>query len=897
MSDNLELTAAITTDEPEIAATLDELRYLVFKGKQGDSAYDIAVQLGFEGTEAEWLASLKGETGANGRDGQDGAPGAPGTPGRDGVSPTVQTSTITGGNRVTITDAEHPQGQTFDVMDGDDYALTDADKREIAADAANTVISEPEFGEQISQAVDNYLDAESMPKAQYTGLIIPLAYDAENPIAKVTSADALTFVGENLLDVSTKVSGKIKNDSGAEVSDQYSYYYGQYIPVHGKTLSANFRVQRLYYYDENRQLLSRPTGSAAGTTFTFPDNVYFVQVQVDTRQTTDVGVNMDEACVHYGSGLPDYTPFKSSGTYDGFTEDVSVFGDGVHDVTITVYSSSVFGERVLEVLSSAVDDTLTIPGDAADAAATGARLSELQSSIDDLGGMILDKQSYSGSIITLSAEQTENAVRIESEDDVTFVGENIFDISTAVPGKILNNSGVETADPASYYCTQMIPVHGKTVKSNNKIQRFYYYDENRQFLQRSNGYGENKEISFPSNVYFVQIQIEKRYEIENKCVIYGGGTPVYTPFRQSDTFSGFDGGVSVFGDGVNPVTITVYNAPEKEDEQPIPEIETYPFWEPETVTDAYKCTPLGTYTQSIPALTDTLKYQGFLETYFDVYLGTNADGYTVSREDLGLDSGAAATDHIASPVYSYTFAPKRYKKTILLSAGMNTNEASTYFGLAYFIQALMEHTEPGMLALYRSTRFVVIPVLCPSGIAHDPLLYHNSNRVRINKNFEYYGSWERLKSDSGGAYPDSEVETRMLKYWLNKYAGASFWLDCHSDAGSQSVRLHLGSGFCSDSQTAQKLNASKQDVVAFYRNKGYFGSSDTPSFGWGTQDKGTAIYPKTVYAREVTNIPACMFEQFLYTTAWGSDGATNNDAYGIKHYAAMIRYMVLIMAK
>jgi len=36
MSDNLELTAAITTEEPEVAATLDELRYLVFQGMKGD---------------------------------------------------------------------------------------------------------------------------------------------------------------------------------------------------------------------------------------------------------------------------------------------------------------------------------------------------------------------------------------------------------------------------------------------------------------------------------------------------------------------------------------------------------------------------------------------------------------------------------------------------------------------------------------------------------------------------------------------------------------------------------------------------------------------------------------------------------------------------------------------
>ncbi len=38
--------------------------------------------------------------------------------GEDGYSPTVTITTITGGNRVTITDADHPQGQSFDVMDG-----------------------------------------------------------------------------------------------------------------------------------------------------------------------------------------------------------------------------------------------------------------------------------------------------------------------------------------------------------------------------------------------------------------------------------------------------------------------------------------------------------------------------------------------------------------------------------------------------------------------------------------------------------------------------------------------------------------------------------------------------------------------------------------------------------
>ena len=50
-------------------------------------------------------------------DGQDGSPGAPG---QDGTSPEVTVTNITGGHRVTITDADHPAGQTFDVMDGQD---------------------------------------------------------------------------------------------------------------------------------------------------------------------------------------------------------------------------------------------------------------------------------------------------------------------------------------------------------------------------------------------------------------------------------------------------------------------------------------------------------------------------------------------------------------------------------------------------------------------------------------------------------------------------------------------------------------------------------------------------------------------------------------------------------
>ena len=42
---------------------------------RGKSAYEVAVENGFSGTEEEWLASLKGATGAPGADGKDGTDG------------------------------------------------------------------------------------------------------------------------------------------------------------------------------------------------------------------------------------------------------------------------------------------------------------------------------------------------------------------------------------------------------------------------------------------------------------------------------------------------------------------------------------------------------------------------------------------------------------------------------------------------------------------------------------------------------------------------------------------------------------------------------------------------------------------------------------------------------
>lgn len=95
---------------------------------RGKSAYEIAKENGFDGTEAEWLASLKGApgaAGANGKDGEDGetpyvgengnwyigaydtgkpSRGAKGERGQDGVTPTFSIESVETGEPGTDAD-------------------------------------------------------------------------------------------------------------------------------------------------------------------------------------------------------------------------------------------------------------------------------------------------------------------------------------------------------------------------------------------------------------------------------------------------------------------------------------------------------------------------------------------------------------------------------------------------------------------------------------------------------------------------------------------------------------------------------------------------------------------------------------------------------------------------
>ena len=100
----------------------------------GYSAYEIAVQNGYEGTEEQWLNSLKGADGAPGATGpagETGPAGADGADGSDGFSPvaTVARNQADDGVVISITDANGTTTATvYDGEDGSGGIPTDPDE-------------------------------------------------------------------------------------------------------------------------------------------------------------------------------------------------------------------------------------------------------------------------------------------------------------------------------------------------------------------------------------------------------------------------------------------------------------------------------------------------------------------------------------------------------------------------------------------------------------------------------------------------------------------------------------------------------------------------------------------------------------------------------------------------
>ena len=111
-STNKKYLGTLTDFTKTDSTTPSDYQWMLIKGKDGSdgkdgapgkSAYEIAKEKGFEGTEQEWLASLKGNDGLPGKDGAQGIQGPPGKDGRTSYTHFAYADSIDGTQGFTTT--------------------------------------------------------------------------------------------------------------------------------------------------------------------------------------------------------------------------------------------------------------------------------------------------------------------------------------------------------------------------------------------------------------------------------------------------------------------------------------------------------------------------------------------------------------------------------------------------------------------------------------------------------------------------------------------------------------------------------------------------------------------------------------------------------------------------
>ena len=191
-----------------------------------------------------------------------------GTDGDDGFSPTVTITEITGGHRVTITDKTHPSGQIFDVMDGVIQSVNGKSAASITLDSGDIEFDDSETyaAGSIGAEVSNQKNAIS----ELTGMIY--SGNAANGDVLFTSDDV--SVG-NILYCSMTA-----NSSAAtfvELLDSEN----QRVGLFGKIASLNGVLK-------NTGVIVVPTGFASAVLRGGNATIHYLQKQFPNEMVTDI---------------------------------------------------------------------------------------------------------------------------------------------------------------------------------------------------------------------------------------------------------------------------------------------------------------------------------------------------------------------------------------------------------------------------------------------------------------------------------------------------------------------------------------------------------------------------------------------------------------------------------
>ena len=166
------------------------------------------------------------------------------------------------------------------------------------------------------------------------------------------------------------------------------------------------------------------------------------------------------------------------------------------------------------------------------------------------------------------------------------------------------------------------------------------------------------------------------------------------------------------------------------------------------------------------------------DTNLKVYWDKFVDNSYVKKRKIGNDQSQQYN------VYSYTFEPTHYSKTMIVTSCIHGNEKSAFFALSKFMDLVVNewHKYPQLAYLRKNVRMVFVPIVNPHGFANDNR--ENVNNVDLNRNFDYYwengGGTDPSASNFKGTKPFSEQESKNMRDLIKSYSGVVAHIDCHN---------------------------------------------------------------------------------------------------------------------
>ena len=793
-------------ERAEEAAAAAEHMVDIHTGPEGKSAYECAVEEGYTGTEEEWLASLKGDTGET----PDITIGTvttvePGTP---------AAATMTGTPEAPVLNLTIPKGAVGDTPDFTVGEVTTGQPGTQVIVTITGTAAAPVLNVTIPQGLQGN-----------TGSSVDYPYELVNNCTTNDATKGLSAAqGKALKDEIDQLDLKVDDGFSLPVATRSGYYntnvssggthsssstiVGVYMPcspgdvftIYGVAASSNYyRLYALYNSSQERVDRFANDGNYRTNPFvlTIPEGVAYVAINLSSYDATtdkilkrtslaDLSTRIDGADARIqkvNDKVIHLSYFKSTftlavGEY-GYKTDTKKIrynnGNGVVDVPF--YDGAVYryGNNLYYWDSSASEMKLFFQGIADDVSALNAEMEKIgsTSTIFELSSLITSPGDNYG-----KPSSTTYTNRARSKDFVTAPfkfstpsGYRVYYVFAYDLNAVLNTSNAVSSRNYSSVSVKNINIHDTTKK------------------------------------YRILLSKEDDTQDVDVDVINAQST------FASGLFLG-EGGVGFgkyYGCTDYPSHYTTY---------------------------AYLISAYDALVTKHPSLiTKNL-------------LGTDGQGteiyeYDIRCKDYNSGGNRGALDSVAD------------KPLIAIMAGVHGGETSTINGLYYIVRDILDGVAP-VSTILGNINLRIIPCVCPYGF--DNKSRTNANGVNINRNFDADWIYQDYGTNNySGPSAASELETQIAQSWLQ---------DVHADGAVLAIDWH-NSGYSSEISclcTKSNAIAGTMDVKKNYLFSAYaivnvlrscYKVPDTANWGY-TSISGGAGYSNT-YMDKIGQL-GCYFE-------------------------------------